>query len=72
MEIADVDRDVEFTEREDTKRYLLAPLLYPVVITFGALVAEYCPETGAESMYAWANMGHNAAGEAIYHFIVNP
>ena len=72
MEVTDVDRDVEFTEREDSERYSFAPLSYPVVIVSGALVEKYCPEKGAESMDAWASLGHNAAGEEIYHFIVNP
>ena len=72
MEVADIDRDVEFTEREDSERYSLAPLPYTVVIVSGALLEEYCPEEGAESMHAWASAGHNPASEEIHHLIVNP
>ena len=63
MEVADVDRDVEFMEREDSERYTLAPLSYTMVVVSGALLEEYCPEKGAESMVAWESVAHNAAGE---------
>ena len=40
MEVADVDRDVEFTEREYFERYTSAPLSYTVVIVSGALLED--------------------------------
>ena len=72
VNVADVNRDIKFTEREYSERYLLAPLPYTVVIVSGALLEENCPEEGAESMHAWASAGHNNASEEIYHLIVNP
>ena len=72
VEVTNINRDIEFTEREYSERYLSAPLPYTVVTVTGALLEGYCPEEGAESMDAWASAGHNAASEEIYHLIVNP